>query len=126
MDALMKDVEKYETTGIPIVDLIANCVYEARKRKIPLRYIKVKPSQYKYFIYWAVSLTGPEAILHPLTSEAVAPLTFGDVPIELGSQLQATNIVWDVWPTDMKKVESFRIAKEVKGSFPEHSSQLVN
>lgn len=119
----MKNINGWEKTGNPAVDMVAECIYQARKRKQPLRNIYLKPSAYLMFIGFLCRKVGEHLILSP-TGEVIAPIEFDGVSIKKGSMYQANVIQWDLWPMLDKQVKSFQEVQKDTGAFPEHLSHI--
>ena len=123
MDALMKNVNGFEKTGNPAIDMVADCVYEARKRKMPLRNIYLKPSVYLMYIDYLCRKLGEHMLLSP-EGEVIAPIEFDGVSILKGTIYQQNILRWDLWPMDERKAMIFKEMKDDTGLFPEHSSHV--
>jgi hypothetical protein len=123
MDALMKNINKWEKTGNPAVDMVAECVYQARAKKKPLRNIHLKPSVYIMFIDYLCRKVGEHLILSP-TGEVIAPIEFDGISILKGSNYQQNILQWDLWPMLDKQVKVYQETQKDTGSFPEHLSQV--
>lgn len=89
----MNDIANYKRTHVLAVDLCANAIYYYRKLKIPLKSITLKPRHYNQFKEYVIKHIGEEEFYN-----RGAKIQLFDVYIELGSNLQLKNMVFDFWP----------------------------